>query len=165
MAGFARALHRFNAVAAKIMLWVAALGMLYLTAITGWQVFGRYVLNDTPQWVERTAIMLILYVSFLAGAVGVRDESHLGIAFIIEAAPAWFQRVVAVGGDLVMAAFGAGLVWYGLALVESTWPHVTPILGIPEGATYLALPLGGVFIVLFALEHLLGARAAAPPLH
>ena len=154
------ALHRFNAVAARIMLWVAGAGMLYLTAITGWQVFGRYLLNDTPQWVERTAIMLILYVSFLAGAVGVREESHLGIAFIIEATPAWFQRIVAVGADLVMGAFGVGLVWYGLQLVRITWPHVTPILGIPEGVTYLALPLGGAFITLFALEHLLEVRVA-----
>ena len=37
-------------------------------------------------------------------------------------------------------------------LVRETWDVATPIMRIPEGATYFAIPLGGVLIVLFALE-------------
>ena len=32
-------------------------------------------------------------------------------------------------------------------LVRETWDVATPILRIPEGATYFAIPLGGVLIV------------------
>ena len=85
-------LSGFNDVLVRWALWLSAVGLIVMTAITGWQVFGRYVLNDSPQWVERTALLLVLYFSFLAGAVGVREGSHLGIAFINDMLPPTFIR-------------------------------------------------------------------------
>ena len=37
-------------------------------------------------------------------------------------------------------------------LVYETWDVATPIIRIPEGATYFAIPLGGLLIVSFAIE-------------
>jgi TRAP-type C4-dicarboxylate transport system permease small subunit len=136
-------------------LWLSGIGLLVMTAITGWQVFGRYVLNDSPQWVERTTLLIVLYFTFLAGAVGVREESHLGIAFINDALPAGLRRAVMTGVFLILAAFGGVLVWNGVLLVIETWDVATPIIKIPEGATYFAIPLGGVLIISFALELML----------
>ncbi|MFO1317126.1 MAG: TRAP transporter small permease [Burkholderiales bacterium] len=164
-------MHRFLERLALVndrLVWVAlglsAIGLVTMTAITGWQVFGRYVLNDTPQWVERTTLLLVLYFSFLAGAVGVREESHLGISFINEALPPRVRKVVMTGVAIVLCAFGLVLLWNGVLLVRETWDVATPIIKIPEGATYFAIPLGGLLIVLFALElavrELLGERAS-----
>jgi len=133
-------------------LWLSGLGLLVMTAITGYQVFGRYVMNDSPQWVERIALLLVLYFSFLAGAVGVREESHLGIAFVNDALPSALRKVVMIIVGLILAAFGAVLVWNGVMLVYETWDVATPIIRIPEGATYFAIPLGGLLIFSFALE-------------
>lgn len=141
-----------------LMRWALALsgiGLLVMTAITGWQVFGRYVLNDTPQWVERTTLLLVLYFTFLAGAVGVREKSHLGIAFLNDALPQGLRRVVMSIVYLVLAAFGGVLLWNGILLVRETWDVATPIIKIPEGATYFAIPLGGLLIISFALELML----------
>lgn len=144
-------------------LWLSGIGLIVMTAATGWQVFGRYVLNDSPQWVERTTLLIVLYFSFLAGAVGVREESHLGIAFINDALPPAFRRVIMSIVYLVLAAFGGVLAWNGIMLVIETWDVATPIIRIPEGATYFAIPLGGLFIISFALElmlrEILGQRA------
>ena len=55
-------------------------------------------------------------------------------------------------------------VWGG-ELVLRTWSHVVPSLGIPRGLTYLALPLSGALMALFALEQVLerlGYSAARP---
>ena len=157
-------LARANDSFARWSLWLSGIGLLVMTAITGWQVFGRYVLNDSPQWVERTTLLLVLYFTFLAGAVGVREESHLGIAFVNDALPPALRRVVLVLVFLVLAAFGAVLVWNGLLLVRETWDVATPIIRIPEGATYLAIPIGGLLMISFSLELMLrewlGAKAA-----
>ena len=89
-------LSRLNNRLVDWALWLSAMGLIAMTAFTGWQVFGRYVLNDSPQWVERTALLLVLYFSFLAGAVGVREESHLGISFINESMPPHLRKSVMV---------------------------------------------------------------------
>ncbi|MEO8346817.1 MAG: TRAP transporter small permease [Betaproteobacteria bacterium] len=148
-------LERINDRVSTWALTLSGLGLLVMTAVTGWQVFGRYVLNDSPQWVERTTLLLVLYFTFLAGAVGVREESHLGIAFVNDALPAGVRRVVHGAVDLIVAAFGAVLVWNGALLVIETWDVATPIIKIPEGATYLAIPLGGLLIASYSLELLL----------
>ncbi len=148
-------LTRANDRIAEWALGLSALGLLVMTAITGWQVFGRYVLNDSPQWVERIALLLVLYFSFLAGAVGVREESHLGISFISDSLPPLLRKIVGAAVFLIVAAFGGVLAWNGILLVRETWDVATPIIRIPEGATYFAIPLGGLLIVSFALELML----------
>ena len=40
--------------------------MVVLLATFGWLVFGRYVLNVTPTWVEQLALVLVGYITFLA---------------------------------------------------------------------------------------------------
>ena len=57
------------------------------------------------------------------------------------------RKVVGVVVCLILAAFGAVLAWNGIMLVTETWDVATPIIRIPEGATYFAIPLGGVLIV------------------
>ena len=165
MTAFLSRLTRVNDQIAAWALGISALGLIAMTAFTGWQVFGRYVLNDSPQWVERTALLLVLYFTFLAGAVGVREESHLGISFVNEAMPPVLRRAVGIVVFLIVAAFGAVLAWNGVLLVRETWDVATPIIRIPEGATYFAIPLGGVLIVSFALELMLrlvvGSKDAA----
>jgi TRAP-type C4-dicarboxylate transport system permease small subunit len=145
-------LSSLNVRVSRIALWVGSIGLIVMTGITGWQVFGRYVMNDSPQWVERTTLLLVLYFTFLAGAVGVRDESHLGISFISDALPGALRKAVAVIVYLILAGFGGVLAWYGVALSIETWDVATPIIRIPEGVTYFAIPVGGAMIALFAAE-------------
>ena len=148
-------LTRFNDALTRLALALSALGLIAMTAFTGWQVFGRYVLNDSPQWVERLALLLVLYFTFLAGAVGVRERSHLGIEFISDALPPVLRRIVSFAVFALRAAFGGVLAWNGMMLVKETWDVATPILRIPEGVTYFAIPLGGALMVSFSLELLL----------
>jgi len=46
---------RFRVLDYLVHLVVAAGGvaLVLLVGVTGWQVWGRYVLNDTPTWAER----------------------------------------------------------------------------------------------------------------
>ena len=71
-----------------------------------WQVFGRYVLNDTPTWAESlTLVLVILYVALFGAAVGVRDAGHIGMESLLvlvseRVAPAARARHPRAGRDL-----------------------------------------------------------------
>ena len=62
-------------------------GIVLLIACVTWQVFGRYVLNNTPTWAESLALLLVLYVTMLGTAVGVRDAGHIGLESLLVLAP------------------------------------------------------------------------------
>ena len=50
-------------------------------------MIGRYVFNDTPTWAEAGAVLLVLYVTMLGMAVGVRDAGHIGLESLLVLAP------------------------------------------------------------------------------
>lgn len=133
----------------------AGLGLVAMTAIIGWQVFARYVLNAAPAWSEQAALLLMVYFVLFAAAAGVREGFHIRLTMAVDAAP----RPLALGADivahLVVAAFGLALAVWGGELVARTWSHTIPTLGLPRGAAYLPLPIAGALIIFFSLEHIL----------
>ncbi len=136
-------------------LWLSATGLVVMTVIIGWQVWGRYVLNDTPHWSERLSLFLMNYYILLAAAVGVRERFHLGLVFFKSALPDRLRYIVEIIINLLIGYFGFAMFWYGGQMAMSTWSHVIPTLGLPTGASYLPFPIAGVLILLFSVQHLL----------
>ncbi len=148
-------LTRITKAASTALIWVAAAGLLAMTAIISWQVFGRYVLNSSPSWSEQASLTLMIWFVSLAAAAGVREGFHIRIVALQRAAPKVLQKIMLIGADLVVAACGLAMLVWGGELVARTWEHVIPSLGLPRGLAYLGLPIAGALIVLFALERVL----------
>ena len=70
---------RLNAILARSAMYLAVFGLWTIVGLVSWQVFGRYVLNDTPTWAESLTLVVILYVALIGAAVGVRDAGHIGM--------------------------------------------------------------------------------------
>src|ERR1700752_1606526 len=80
-------LTRINAPLARYSMYFAVAGLLAIVVVVFYQVFGRYVLNSSPTWAESFALVLILYVTLLGAAVGVRDAGHIGMESLLVLAP------------------------------------------------------------------------------
>ncbi|WP_425074514.1 TRAP transporter small permease [Sagittula sp. S175] len=141
--------------ATKVFLWLAAAGLVGMTVLIGWQVWGRFVLNDTPTWTETTSILLLGWFIFLGAAVGVREGNHLSFDVLLYVLPERVQRLLHSVSDMVVIAFGAGMVWYGWQLAETTWNTTIPNLGISGAVAFFSLIIGGVLMILLSLERLL----------
>jgi TRAP-type C4-dicarboxylate transport system permease small subunit len=149
MLGAARVL----AVVSQVALWIAAAGMVAMTAMVAWQVFARYVLNASPSWTEPASVMVMSWFIFLGAAVGVRENFHMGFDVLIHFMPGaggWMRAT----SDLAVLVFGVGMVVYGLQLTIDTWTAIIPVLHLPGGFTYMPVVGGGALMALFALERL-----------
>lgn len=140
---------------ARLVVVVAGAALVGLVAMMGWLVFGRYVLNDTPTWVERAATLAILCIALPVAAVGVRERFHLSVLGFREALPMGVQRWIAVGCDAAVGLFGLAMLLYSQELVEMVWTFRIPLLGVSQGWTYVPLMVCGGLIVLFAIEQVL----------
>jgi TRAP-type C4-dicarboxylate transport system permease small subunit len=151
MATFSRALDFL----ARLVVTLAGIALVGLVAMMGWLVFGRYVLNDTPTWVERAATLAILCIALPVAAVGVRERFHLSVLGFREALPMGVQRWIAVACDALVGLFGLAMMWNSQELVEMVWNFRIPLLGISQGWTYVPLMVCGGLITLFAIEQVL----------
>ena len=129
-------------------------GLIGIVAVVAWQVFGRYVLNDTPTWAESTALVLILYVTMLGAAVGVRDAGHIGLESLLILVPEALRLKLEIVIHLLVGTFGLIMAWNGWILAESVMAYKIPTLGLPEGINHVPLVIAGVLIALFSLEHI-----------
>lgn len=149
------AYSRLCAALSRWALRAAVLGLILIVLCVQWQVVGRYAFNDTPTWTEGVALLLVLYVTLLAVAVGVRDAGHLGLESLLVLLPAKLQRIAEGLIHALVALFAGLMAWSGYEWMVLKWAEPKPMLGVPEGLDYLPLLIGGVLMLLFCAEHLI----------
>lgn len=147
-------------VAHTVSTWLvrlSAVGLVAMTALVGWQVFGRFILNSSPSWTEQASLVLMIWYVMLASAAGVYEGFHIRIALLedrLGSRAGALRRVVAA----VVLLSGAVLLIYGAQLAWMLRANVIPSLGISRGIAYLPMPIAGLLIVLFALPQLIDGK-------
>lgn len=136
-------------------MYAAVAGLSGIVVVVAIQVFGRYVMNDTPVWAESTALVLILYVTLLGAAVGVRDAGHIGMESLLVLVPERVRNRLEILIYALVGIFGAIMAWNGAILGASVAPYKIPTLGISEAFSQAPLVISGALIVLFSIEHVI----------
>lgn len=135
---------------AATCLWVSSLAMVVLVVTFGWLVFGRYVLNVTPTWVEQLALLLICYITFLGAGVGIHERSHLGVTLFRDRMPRPLRNIVLLFTDFVLCVFGIVMLISSIELFNFGWSTLLPMLNIPESFRTLSAVLCGGLIAVFS---------------
>jgi len=65
--------------------------------------------------------------------------------------------------DLAILAFGVGMVFFGFELAVGTWDGTQPTLGIPDGASYIPIIVGGFLTCMFTLTRIVERLAGMKP--
>ncbi len=148
-------LTRCNALLARLCLMAAVAGLVLIVIVVAWQVFGRYVMGDSPTWTESLALVLILYVTLIGAAVGVRDAGHLGMESLLVLAPEKIRGKVEMVIHLMVGGFGAAMLYNAWVLGASVAAYKIANLDMSEAVRYVPLGFSGAMIVLFSLEHVI----------
>lgn len=149
------AFDRFLDLIGNFNLLFCSVALVVLTVIFGWLVFGRYVLNATPTWVEQVSLLLIVYIGFLGASVGIHKKTHLGVSVFREISPRPVQRIFELMSHVIMTGFGLVMVVYGYKLTLFRWPTEIPLIHVTEGLRAIPIMLSGICIVLFSIGHLI----------
>jgi TRAP-type C4-dicarboxylate transport system permease small subunit len=108
--------------------------------------------------------MLLMWGALLGAAVGFAHKSHLGVDYLVGKLDSPSRRVVALYVHLMTLLFGGVMAWGGWEVVAGTLAtnQISPALGLRMGYVYLAVPISGFFILLFAAEGFLEEWARGP---
>ena len=147
---------------AKAGLWVSGFGVVLMTLFIAMQVFWRYVLNDSLQWTEPASVMIMGWFIFLGAAVGIREGYHLSFDVMLYLVPRKVQLIFYSISDLVVTAFGVGMVYFGSQLAAKTAGNSLPGLGISGAFDFLPIVVGGILLILFCIERIARRLAGLP---
>lgn len=139
-----------------VLITLAKLMIVGMTVLIGVMVFMRYVMGMGIRWANELALLLQVWFTFIAMALGVRKRLHISINIMPEKLSATINWVLTKLHALIIIGVGVVMVVYGRQLVISTMRSVLPAMGLRSGFLYLALPVGGALIVLESLLDLFG---------
>ena len=145
-----RALNMLSAA----VLALAGVALVGMALVQAWQVFARYVLNDSPGWTEPVALLLMSFAVMFGAAVAVRRESHFAFQTLLHAMPGPLQTALKALSRLIAAAAGGGLMILGGRLMIDDWSVTMAGAPLPSGLKYAGLAVGGALMLLFSLERL-----------
>ena len=146
---------RLCAAIARLCLRLGVAGLVLLIIAVLYQVIGRYIFNDTPTWAESSAVLLVLYVTMLGMAVGVRDAGHIGLESFLALAPEWLRLKMELLIHALVLVFGLLMAWNCGLLAESVSGYKIPTLGVSEAFKYAPPAVAGVLVAMFSVEHII----------
>ncbi|HBK45968.1 MAG TPA: TRAP transporter permease DctQ [Xanthomonadaceae bacterium] len=150
------------ALLADIAIHTAAAALLGLVAVQAWQVFARYVVNDSPSWTEPVTLLLLATAMSLGAAAGVHSNRHFGFYLLHDHVRPGVRRLIDAVVALVIAAIGACIAWWAAVLLLDGLDIEAAGASMPQSINYLPLSIGGALMAVFALNRLvLSLRPAA----
>ena len=129
----------------RLLLRTNRWAVIVLLAAMALMVFANVVLRFTTDysilWVEEASRYTMIWLTFVGAGLVLRYGGHIGIESLQQAAPRW-APAIRLATVVVMALFFVTMVAIGIRYAALTWAQTTPVLQIPVGAVYLAMPVG-----------------------
>jgi TRAP-type C4-dicarboxylate transport system permease small subunit len=110
----------------------------------------RFLTDESILWVEEVSRYLMIWLTFLAAGLVLRYGGHVGIDTLQNALPRQAARIRAAIFVLLLIFF-ATMLWLGARYSMMTWGQTTPVMQIPIGAVYLAMPIGFALMIVHLL--------------
>ena len=139
----------------RLCLWVSGICLVVITLIIPWGVYTRYVLGYGSSWPEPMAVLLMIILSFLSGALCYRDNLHIAVMAVPNSLTGLTRMILGWVGEICMIATNLFMLLWGIELVKTTWFQVIaefPIVSV--GLSYLPVPVAGGITILFVVERL-----------
>jgi len=136
----------------KVIDWIvdslAAAFLLGTSFILALQVIFRYILNRPLSWPLEVSLFCFVWLVWLGGVGGMREEKQIRIEFAEKYLPLSIQRILIPMNTILSLVFLGFIIYYGVQVAESQMTAVFDILPFSRGVLYAIAPLGGSLMLI-----------------
>lgn len=151
-------LERLSDISARMTGWlVISLASCLIGSLLA-SIFFRYIVGQALSWPEEISLILFAWLVLLAGSLGVREEFHVRLTFLVNRLPIGLQYVLEKAILFVIGIFGVLLIYSGHEMVSRTAQHLTPTVRLPLDWLNYSVVACGALIVLHALPRIFQER-------
>ncbi|KJS19249.1 MAG: hypothetical protein VR72_19745 [Clostridiaceae bacterium BRH_c20a] len=138
----------------KFAVWGSIVSFTIMIFMGIMQVLFRYVFDSSLYFTEELARFMFVWAVFLASAVCSRRQIHAAIELFVSWMPKKLRKVVMIISSAFTIFFFALISVKGIEITIITWSQASPALEAPMGLIYLAIPVGGLLMLIFTIENL-----------
>lgn len=149
--------------------YLSGVALVVATLVTTHGVFVRYVLRESTIWQTETTIYLLMFVTFVGAAYGLKHHAHVGVDLLVEQVEGRARLV----WKLITAVLCLGVVlvvlWTSFEMWHEAWEgghRSATAWRAPLSIAYAILPLGMLLVALqyvaMIIEGIQGLRGRIP---
>nr|WP_205624045.1 TRAP transporter small permease [Marinobacterium rhizophilum] len=117
-----------------------------------WQVASRYVFGSPSTLSEEFLRFALIWISIMGAAYVAGKSQHVSMSLFVDLLPLSGQLKWGMALQMIFLLFAVFiLIMGGGHAVSISMTQISPVLQIPMGLIYSALPVSGVVIVLYSL--------------
>ncbi|MGE5257886.1 MAG: TRAP transporter small permease [Hyphomicrobiales bacterium] len=139
----------------KVLVFLIFLQGIGLVLLIGIEVVFRYALASALSWPEEVAGILFTWFTLIGTVLVTRSGEHIEFSSLLAKLPAGVNKVLGVFNQLIIGAFAVFMAVYGYKYAMMFTFEKSPAAGINLLWLNLALPINGLFILLYALWNIL----------
>lgn len=132
---------------------LVSLFLLSSVIVIFYQVFTRYILGFSEAWTEEYARYASVWITFLGIGLVARTREHIRLDFldyILGPKGRYFILFLETAASLV---FYGILGYQGAKILQATNRQIAPGLQVSLSLVYVAIPVGCLIFLVFALEY------------
>jgi TRAP-type transport system small permease protein len=134
-------LATFDRLLLAVNRWIVIALLAAMAVMVFANVALRYLSGYSILWVEEASRYTMTWLTFMGAGLVLRYGGHIGIDTLQQLLP---RRAAWIRGGVValLALFFCTMIVVGVRYAMLTWAQTTPVLEVPIGAVYLAMPAG-----------------------
>lgn len=135
---------------------ISIMVLLVLTVL--FQVFMRYVMNSPVTFTEELSRFLLIWVGLFAASYAYRQRMHLALDLLVLKLSDSGKKKLNIVINLLIALFAVAVLIYGggqLVYLTYILEQHSAAMGLSLSIVYLALPLSGIAITIYAVDFIL----------
>lgn len=128
-----------------------------MCVVVFWQVFTRFILGAPSTWTEEAAKYMMIWIAFLAGSMGLKTGTHIGLTALEDKLHSPTAKLVL---KIIICALcvvvGAIIFYYGIIFTKAGAMKTGSAVNIRMSYIYVIIPISGVLTILNSIENVVG---------
>jgi TRAP-type transport system small permease protein len=150
----------------RFIYYFSGLGLIAITFVIFYATVARYFFNAPPFWGEEIAILIFIWMGFLAAGMAIASGWNVRVDAITRLLPTRPRLMLQLVMHVIVVGFLGALLYHSWDVVElslygkleaTRWPSVVQTAALPTG---LALMLGFQLVLLRRTWRRLRGRAS-----
>lgn len=126
-----------------------------MCAVTAWQIFARYILNDAASWSEEVARMMMTWMVMFGCATVINTGGHVTVTAGIDRMGPRLRSNSLLIRDIAMLLTLCAMFWAGIEFAILNAVQLSAALSIPLSLVYAAFWIGaGLMLTMLFLVRL-----------
>lgn len=139
----------------QVLLYFAMFLLLAMVIIVFTNVVLRYGFSSGIKWGEEVPLIIVIWFTFIAMALGVKEDLHISITAFTLRANRSVNAILNILKYIVELAIGIIIFRYGWLLTLNGLRSFLPATHITNAINYIVLPISAIYIIGYSLYYLI----------